>query len=152
MAHRVSGNWVVRHARRVQQHRRIHLRRRPNVRPHLPCPSTTELTDITPRICWPFSADQPLNAMHITENLDIAYELLEVRTGPGLKPVHRTGKAPVGTLDAVRAEAAASCPGALALPSYADTAAAALHRLDISVPVPARRAVVLRCGAIPGAE
>ncbi|GJE88818.1 glycosyltransferase family 1 protein [Phanerochaete sordida] len=60
-----------------------------------------------PMICWPFSADQPLNAMHITENLDIAYELFEVRTGPGLKPVHRTGKAPVGTLDAVRAEAAA---------------------------------------------
>ena len=57
------------------------------------------------RICWPFHADQPTNAIHLTENLDIAYELLEVRTGQGLKPIYRTGKAPTGTLDAVREEA-----------------------------------------------
>ena len=57
------------------------------------------------RICWPFHADQPTNAIHLTENLDIAYELLEVRTGQGLKPIYRTGKAPIGTLDAVREEA-----------------------------------------------
>lgn len=57
------------------------------------------------RICWPFAADQPLNSVHLTENLDIAYELLEVRTGEGLKPIYRTGKTPTGTLEAVRAEA-----------------------------------------------
>lgn len=37
---------------------------------------------------------------------DVAYELLEVRTGHnGLKPLYRTGKAPVNTLDALKAEA-----------------------------------------------
>ncbi|EKM51754.1 glycosyltransferase family 1 protein [Phanerochaete carnosa HHB-10118-sp] len=58
-----------------------------------------------PMICWPFSADQPLNTLHLTENLNVAYELLEVRTGDGLKPIYRTGKAPTGTLEAVRTEA-----------------------------------------------
>ncbi|GJE92129.1 hypothetical protein PsYK624_082820 [Phanerochaete sordida] len=58
-----------------------------------------------PMICWPFSADQPLNAVHLSENLDIAYELHEVRTGErGLKPLRRTGKAPAGTPEALRAE------------------------------------------------
>ncbi|GJE92135.1 glycosyltransferase family 1 protein [Phanerochaete sordida] len=58
-----------------------------------------------PMICWPFGADQPLNAVQLTENLDIAYELYEVRTGAwGLKPLRRTGKAPAGTPDALRAE------------------------------------------------
>ena len=58
------------------------------------------------RICWPFTADQPLNALHLTENLGIAYELLEVRTGSeATKPVYRTGKAPTCTLESVRAEA-----------------------------------------------
>lgn len=60
-----------------------------------------------PMICWPFAAEQPLNAIQLTENLGVAYELLEVRTGDGLRPIYRTGKAPAGTLDAVRAEAAA---------------------------------------------
>lgn len=38
-------------------------------------------------------------------NHEVAYELLEVRTGNGLKPIYRTGKAPANTLDALRAEA-----------------------------------------------
>lgn len=42
--------------------------------------------------------------MHLTDNLDIAYELLEVRNGIGLGPIFRTGKKPVGTVDAVRGE------------------------------------------------
>jgi len=58
-----------------------------------------------PLICWPFGADQPANAVNLTENHDAAYELLEVRTGNGLKPRYRTGMAPVGTMDAIRAEA-----------------------------------------------
>lgn len=57
------------------------------------------------RICWPFSFDQPLNAIHLTENLDVAYELFQVRTGPGLNPVYRLEKAPEGTVEAVREEA-----------------------------------------------
>lgn len=57
------------------------------------------------RICWPYRAEQPLNAMHLTDNLNIAYELFEVRTGEhALKPVYRTGRTPVGTADAIRAE------------------------------------------------
>ncbi|OSD03899.1 glycosyltransferase family 1 protein [Trametes coccinea BRFM310] len=58
-----------------------------------------------PQIFWPFEADQPLNAVRLTEHFSAAYELLEVRTGLGLKPLCRNGKAPAGTLDAVRAEA-----------------------------------------------
>ena len=72
-------------------------------------PSTNEHHTDTdwPRICWPFEADQPLNTIHLTENLDVAYELLEVRTGDGLRPIYRTGRAPTGTLEAVRTEASA---------------------------------------------
>ncbi|GJE88822.1 glycosyltransferase family 1 protein [Phanerochaete sordida] len=58
-----------------------------------------------PMICWPFAADQPLNTVHLTENLRAGYELLAVRTGHGLRARARTGTAPAGTLDAVRAEA-----------------------------------------------
>ncbi|THH23193.1 hypothetical protein EUX98_g7991 [Antrodiella citrinella] len=57
-----------------------------------------------PMICWPFHADQPANAVCLTEVHDVAYELLEVRTGNGLKPILRTGKAPVNTSEALRAE------------------------------------------------
>lgn len=38
-------------------------------------------------------------------NLDIAYELYEVRTEDGLKPIHHLGRAPEGTEDSVRWEA-----------------------------------------------
>ena len=48
-----------------------------------------------------------MNTIHLTENLDVAYELLEVRTGDGMKPIYRTGRTPTGTLQAVRAEASA---------------------------------------------
>ena len=47
-----------------------------------------------------------MNAAHLTTNLDVAYELIEVRTGErGLQPIHRLGRAPVGTVQAVREEA-----------------------------------------------
>ena len=58
------------------------------------------------RICWPFSADQPSNAGRLTDILDVAYELYEIRNGLGLKPIFRNGKVPVGTVEAVREEAA----------------------------------------------
>ncbi|KAH9903095.1 UDP-Glycosyltransferase/glycogen phosphorylase [Cubamyces lactineus] len=57
-----------------------------------------------PMIVWPIIADQPGNAVHVSENLGIAYELLQVRTGNGLGRIYRTGKAPVGTIKAVREE------------------------------------------------
>lgn len=95
---------MVRDAWRVQQHRRVHPCRSSHVCPRsvlCPCDSSRRI-----RICWPFFGDQPLNVVHLTDNLDVAYELLEVRNGPwGLKPIHRTGTTPTGTLDAVRAEA-----------------------------------------------
>ena len=51
--------------------------------------------------------------MHITENLDIAYELFEVRTGEsGLRPIYRARKAPEGTLQAVREEASTALDNA----------------------------------------
>ena len=58
-----------------------------------------------PMILWPFRADQPLNAILLTETQQCAYELLEVRSGDGLRPICRTGYTPVGTLDAVQEEA-----------------------------------------------
>ncbi|TCD71970.1 hypothetical protein EIP91_000102 [Steccherinum ochraceum] len=58
-----------------------------------------------PLICWPFTNDQAANAINLTDNHGVAYELIEVRTGDGLKPIFRTGKTPVGTVDAIRAEA-----------------------------------------------
>lgn len=58
-----------------------------------------------PLICWPFHADQSLNAANLTVNHNIAYELFEVRTGHGLRPVHRLGRAPNGTLDSIQEEA-----------------------------------------------
>ena len=35
----------------------------------------------------------------------MGYELLEVRTGHGLKPIYRTGYTPKGTIEAIQAEA-----------------------------------------------
>ncbi|KAF5328078.1 hypothetical protein D9619_013642 [Psilocybe cf. subviscida] len=58
-----------------------------------------------PMIAWPFMADQPHNAAHISENLNAAIELVEVRTGEnGLKPMRRNGCAARGTRAAVREE------------------------------------------------
>ncbi|KAI8989003.1 UDP-Glycosyltransferase/glycogen phosphorylase [Trametes punicea] len=57
-----------------------------------------------PMIFWPISADQPTVAVHLTDHLDVGYELLEVRNGIGLGKIFRTGKTLTGTLDAVRAE------------------------------------------------
>jgi hypothetical protein len=56
------------------------------------------------RICWPFAADQPTAAVHLSENLNVAFELFQVRTGDGLKPLHRNGLTPTGTREAVGIE------------------------------------------------
>ncbi|KAI0633272.1 UDP-Glycosyltransferase/glycogen phosphorylase [Trametes polyzona] len=63
------------------------------------------ITAGVPQIVWPFDADQPINAVHLAENLGVAYELIEVRSGHGLKPIFRNGRQPAGTVDAVKAEA-----------------------------------------------
>ncbi|OSD04841.1 glycosyltransferase family 1 protein [Trametes coccinea BRFM310] len=57
-----------------------------------------------PMIVWPVSTDQPANAIYLSEYLDIAYELLEVRHGTGLGKIFRTGFTPTGTVEAVRNE------------------------------------------------
>ncbi|KAI0327384.1 UDP-Glycosyltransferase/glycogen phosphorylase [Cubamyces sp. BRFM 1775] len=58
-----------------------------------------------PMIVWPIAVDQSTNAVHLTHNLDIAYELLQVRNGHGLGPIHRMpSKKLLGTIDAVRDE------------------------------------------------
>ncbi|KAI9066615.1 glycosyltransferase family 1 protein [Trametes sanguinea] len=57
-----------------------------------------------PMIVWPFHADQPLNAVRISEVLEVGYELIEVRTGHGTHPLHRNGRKPVGTIEALEAE------------------------------------------------
>ncbi|KAF5310569.1 hypothetical protein D9619_008191 [Psilocybe cf. subviscida] len=58
-----------------------------------------------PMIAWPFMGDQPHNAAHLSENLKVAIELFEVRTGEnGLRPLRRNGRAAKGTRAAVREE------------------------------------------------
>ncbi|EIN11483.1 UDP-Glycosyltransferase/glycogen phosphorylase [Punctularia strigosozonata HHB-11173 SS5] len=58
-----------------------------------------------PMICWPFIGDQPIVSATLSINLNVAYELTEVRTGKsGTRPLHRTGRAPEGSADAVRRE------------------------------------------------
>ena len=56
------------------------------------------------RIVWPISAEQPLNAIHLSENLDVGFELIEVRHGAGAGKIYRTGRVPVATVDAVKEE------------------------------------------------
>ncbi|KAI0821606.1 UDP-Glycosyltransferase/glycogen phosphorylase [Trametes gibbosa] len=60
-----------------------------------------------PMIIWPISADQPLNAIYLSEEINIAYELVEVRHGTGLGKIYRNGRTPIGTVDAVKEEARA---------------------------------------------
>ncbi|KAH8119121.1 UDP-Glycosyltransferase/glycogen phosphorylase, partial [Phellopilus nigrolimitatus] len=70
--------------------------------------STLEsLMEGVPMICWPFRGDQPCNAINLTVNLNVAYELFEVRNGEhGLAPLLRLGeKSPSGAVDAVYHEA-----------------------------------------------
>ncbi|RPD68622.1 UDP-Glycosyltransferase/glycogen phosphorylase [Lentinus tigrinus ALCF2SS1-7] len=57
-----------------------------------------------PLIVYPIDADQPVNAIHLSESLDIAYELIEVRNGKGAGPIYRNGRVPVGTIEAVKSE------------------------------------------------
>ncbi|TBU34160.1 hypothetical protein BD311DRAFT_840885 [Dichomitus squalens] len=57
-----------------------------------------------PTIVWPIIADQPMNATYLSEDLDVAYELIEVRNGTGAGKIFRNGRVPIATIDAVKAE------------------------------------------------
>ncbi|KAJ7258928.1 UDP-Glycosyltransferase/glycogen phosphorylase [Mycena rebaudengoi] len=57
----------------------------------------------TPMICWPFEGDQPEAALHLTHNLNVAFNLIEVRTGKGQLPL-LSGRVPQGTRAAVGSE------------------------------------------------
>ena len=64
------------------------------------------LTKIFRRIAWPLEFDQPGIAAYISLSLDVAFELIQVRTGiQGLKCLHRTRSPPVDTYESVTAEA-----------------------------------------------
>ncbi|KAJ7454822.1 UDP-Glycosyltransferase/glycogen phosphorylase [Mycena latifolia] len=66
---------------------------------------TEALSSGVPLICWPFDADQPAAAKHLTLNLNVAFELMEVRTGLGLQqPSYGSDKVPRGTREAVGIE------------------------------------------------
>ncbi|KAJ7265620.1 hypothetical protein C8J57DRAFT_390312 [Mycena rebaudengoi] len=56
-----------------------------------------------PMICWPCDADQPEAALHLTHSLNVAFHLIEIRTGKGKLPL-LSGKVPQGTRAAVGAE------------------------------------------------
>lgn len=58
------------------------------------------------RICWPFLAGEAFNAIHLSETLKVAYELIEVRSGhAGLRRIFRTGRTPSGSQEAIFDEA-----------------------------------------------
>ena len=57
-------------------------------------------------MCWPFCADQPSNAARLSQILDVAYELFEVRTGElGSRAICRLGTFPIGNDGAILGEA-----------------------------------------------
>ncbi|KAJ7627934.1 hypothetical protein DFH06DRAFT_725204 [Mycena polygramma] len=76
---------------------------------------TESLASGVPMICWPFQADQPIAAMHLSQTLNVAFHLIEVRTAKGLQPLYN-GQVPSGTPEARRAEFRAvieDCHGAV---------------------------------------
>jgi hypothetical protein len=56
------------------------------------------------RIFFPILGDQPIAAAHVTENLHAGFELFQVRSGNGLKTLHRNGLTPAGSREAVGIE------------------------------------------------
>ncbi|KAI0743898.1 UDP-Glycosyltransferase/glycogen phosphorylase [Daedaleopsis nitida] len=66
---------------------------------------TESISSGVPMILWPFIGDQGPNAVHLVENLKIGYELLEVRSGNGLRPLLRNGFTPKNTIEALKEEA-----------------------------------------------
>ena len=78
----------------------------PNVRiSHFTKSSSCILISTLFRIAWPLDADQPGIAAYLTLTLDVAFQMVEIRTGEeGLKPLYR-GVTPTGTEEAVAAEA-----------------------------------------------
>ncbi|GJJ16122.1 hypothetical protein Clacol_010402 [Clathrus columnatus] len=47
------------------------------------------ISQAVPMIAWPLDGEQPGTAAYLTLNLDIAFQLIEVRSGLGLKPMYR---------------------------------------------------------------
>ena len=45
-----------------------------------------------------------MNATYLSEDLEVAYELIEVRNGTGAGKIYRNGRVPIATVDAVKAE------------------------------------------------
>ena len=56
------------------------------------------------RIFFPLVGDQPIAAAHVTENIHAGFELFQVRSGEGLKTLHRNGITPAGSREAVGIE------------------------------------------------
>ncbi|KAJ7197804.1 hypothetical protein GGX14DRAFT_700230 [Mycena pura] len=66
-----------------------------------------------PMICWPFEADQPFAAAQLTQNLDVAFQLLEVRTGaPAEQRIRRTHARPCARRAEIR-RVPTECRGAV---------------------------------------
>ncbi|KAI0661230.1 hypothetical protein C8Q70DRAFT_700522 [Cubamyces menziesii] len=72
-----------------------------------PCEQTVVGARAAPHRNQPGSPQASLggpNAVNMTEKFNVAYELIEVRTGDGERPAFRNGRTPAGTIEAVRAE------------------------------------------------
>ena len=48
--------------------------------------------------------DEPISAAHVVENLHSGFELFQIRSGEGLKPLHRNGLTPAGSREDVGIE------------------------------------------------
>lgn len=65
---------------------------------------------ISDNICisigWPFAVDQPVNIAHLERNMDVAFEVVNVRSGEhGLRPRYgEVQRKPLGTLEALEEE------------------------------------------------
>lgn len=96
---------MVPHPRRPQQRHGGSHGGRAHVCASFPRHDLATDADSLSRIFWPFGADQPLTAVHVTDNLHAGYELVETRGGPdGLKPIYRSGRQPRGTVEALKGE------------------------------------------------
>lgn len=99
------GCWMVYHPWRGRRDHGRYCSRRSNVSNGRAGSRVRHYANALYRIGWPFQADQPSNIAYLTHTADVAFELLEVRTGEhGLNTILATGKKATGTLDAFRVE------------------------------------------------
>ncbi|KAF8223911.1 UDP-Glycosyltransferase/glycogen phosphorylase [Tricholoma matsutake] len=103
---KIEASGSAYHARWVPQQYILHHKALGWFLTHAGHNSTMEaLAAGVPQICWPLQSDHPVSAVLTAWVHGVGYELFEVRSGQGLKPVRRLeGKQIKGTIEAVKEE------------------------------------------------